>query len=71
MMLGWVGWKKLEGMALSSLWGIYEVGVDVDKEPKMESDKAGAPEELKMRPDKQAETHEGDPNGKREGRVLA
>lgn len=36
----------------------------------MESDKAGTSEEPKMRPDKQAETHEGDPNGKREGNVL-
>lgn len=36
----------------------------------MESEKAGALEELEMRPDKQAETHEGDPNGKREEKVL-
>lgn len=31
---------------------------------------AGSPEELNMRPDKQPETHEGDPKGKREGKVL-
>lgn len=36
----------------------------------MESGKAGALEELEMRPDEQAETHEGSPNGKREKRVL-
>lgn len=36
----------------------------------MESGKAGAPKELETRPYKQAETREGDPNGKREERVL-
>lgn len=32
----------------------------------MESDEVGSQEELNMRPDKQPETHEGDPTGKRE-----
>lgn len=36
----------------------------------MDSDEAGAPEEPTMRPDKQAETHEGDSDGKTEGRLL-
>lgn len=33
----------------------------------MRSGEAGSPEKQNMSPDKQPETHEGDPNGKREG----
>ena len=44
--------------------------MNIDKEPEMESSKAGALEELEMRPDEQTETREGNPNGKREKREL-
>lgn len=44
--------------------------MNIDKELEMESGKAGALEDLEMRPGEQAETHERNPNGKREKRVL-
>lgn len=63
-----LGWQKLESTALSSLWGVCKVGVDIDKELEMENDKPGAPEEPEVRPDKQEGTNEGDANGKGERR---
>lgn len=57
-------------MALSTLWGICEVGMEIDQDPEMESDNAGVPEELEKRSNKQEETNESGTNGKGNGKWL-
>lgn len=57
--------EKVGGYSL-----VFTMKLNIDKKLEMENVKDGALEELEMRPDRQAETHEGDPNGKREEKLL-